>query len=326
MSTRAIHTRTNAWPAWLAAMAIALTASWCQAAANGEIVVVLSSDASPYRAASDSLTQEFSREHRPSRTLMLDAVRKQGLESSGINSSTACVVAVGTPAAMHLHDNLPADILLTYCMVGNIKEAGLDVGRESFGLTVMVSIRPQIDLMRAAMPNIRKIGVLYRAGDVDDKEVIEDVWKSLPAGLELIAINMNNYASASDAVDDMFSQSPDIVWTFPDAEIYDKAVVRKLLLTSLRQKVPVFGFSQQFVMAGALLGVTVQPQSQGEQAAKLTLGLLGGDPGRLARARKEAMPMLPQYEVVVNLIVAQNLGLRISGEIVQSAATVYRNP
>ena len=111
------------------------------------------------------------------------------------------------------------------------------------------------------------------------------------------------------------------MWTYADASLYNTATVRSLLLAGLRRKVPVFGFSPQFVRAGALLGVGISPTTQGEQAAAIAL--------RLLRAPSASQPLgheveAPQYQVAVNLIVTEALGLEVPSNLVDHAAFVFR--
>ena len=56
--------------------------------------------------------------------------------------------------------------------------------------------------------------------------------------------------------------------------------MRTLLLAGIRKKIPVWGFSTAFVRAGALIGVGVEPRSQGAQAAEILVKLLD-DPASL---------------------------------------------
>ena len=52
----------------------------------------------------------------------------------------------------------------------------------------------------------------------------------------------------------------------------DRSLLARIL------KIPVWGFSTAFVRAGALIGVGVEPRSQGTQAADVLIKLLDNDP------------------------------------------------
>ena len=96
--------------------------------------------------------------------------------------------------------------------------------------------------------------------------------------------------------------------------------MRALLLASLRTKTPVFGYSAAFVKAGALFGITVDPEAQGKQAATLGLGLL-----KDAAVTKPPLVNAPEsIQISVNLIVASQIGVQLPADLVQRATNVYK--
>ena len=115
-------------------------------------------------------------------------------------------------------------------------------------------------------------------------------------------------------------QRVDMVWTAPDSTLYDTASVRALLLAALRTNTPVFGYSTAFVKAGALVGIGVDPEAQGQQAATLALQLLKG----AGDAKTSRVNPPENFQIAVNLIVASQIGVQLPPEFVQRATYTYK--
>jgi ABC-type uncharacterized transport system substrate-binding protein len=70
----------------------------------------------------------------------------------------------------------------------------------------------------------------------------------------------------------------DFVWCLPDSDLYTSATVRPLLLASLSNRLPIIGFSESFVQAGAALGLYPDFGAAGRQTAELVQKHLSGAP------------------------------------------------
>ncbi len=69
----------------------------------------------------------------------------------------------------------------------------------------------------------------------------------------------------------------DLVLCFPDSALYNSATIKPLILASLESRVPIVGFSANFVRAGAAVGVYPDFRDLGRQAAEAALRW---EPGR----------------------------------------------
>ena len=284
---------------------------------GAQIVIVRTSDAEPYVQAGAALESRLVEAHESVRNVLAKDLSAQGL-MVGIGKADA-VVAVGTPAARWLQKQLPVDVKLVYCMVSDAGNAGLLEGRPSTGITIDVPIGEQIKLIAEALPRARTVGVLYRSGAPESKDVLQLLQKSIPEDWRVQAIAVNDFPSIAEAITALIDKRVDVIWTAPDAKIFDSAAVRTLLLAAVRAKVPVWGFSPAFVRAGALLGVGVEPASQGKQAAELVIESLSEHPP----ASERAVPP-QQFQIAVNLIVARQLDVEVPESLRQRAAFVYQ--
>lgn len=277
-----------------------------------EIVSVVSSDAAPYRAAHEALVRRLVQDGHRVRAVGMEHLVTNGLSALG---SPACVVAIGSPAAIWLHGQKPATPL-TYCLVGNPERAGLLTPPMASGVTTDIPLADQVALLRETLPAARTIGVLYRESDADSRQLTALLRTRLPEGVELQAVAIDQHPTPAAAIDALLTRHIDLVWTSPDSTIWNEATVRSLLLTALRRKIPVFGFSTAFVRAGALVGVGLDPADQGSQAGTLVIDLLAGKttPGQV---------VIPTYQICLNLVVAQKLSLTLPTPLQERATQIF---
>jgi ABC-type uncharacterized transport system substrate-binding protein len=285
--------------------------------AAAEILIVKASDAEPYTQAENELRQRLNDQHMVVRSMMVKDMSQNGVQSSVGNADA--VVAIGTSAARWLHEQLPASVKLAYCMVNNAAETGLLQGHGAGGVTTDVSPEAQMSLIAEALPHTRAVGVLYRSDSPQSQSGIDALRSAMPSGWHVEAVAVNDYPSVAAAIDALTQKNIDVIWTTADQKLYDTASVRVLLLAALRRNIPVWGFSPAFVRAGALLGVGVNPRAQGDQVADLVLKLIASN----APVAAEAQPPR-DYEIAVNLIVAQQLGIQIPDSLSSRATYVFR--
>jgi putative ABC transport system substrate-binding protein len=286
-------------------------------AASADIVIVRSSDAVPYKEAESAVHDKLAGRSEPIRSVLVKELADEGI--AGKIKSSDSVVAIGTPAARWLHAKLSADIRLVYCMVNNPADAGLLQGSASFGVTTDVAIGDQIKLIAEALPHARVLGMLYRSDTAGGKETLKAVTAALPADWRLEAIAVNESPSIGAAIETLTGKNIDAIWTCADSSLYDAASVRTLLLAGIRNKIPVWGFSTAFVRAGALIGVGVEPRAQGIQGAQILIELLDHPSSLTDRVQSPH-----DFQIALNLIVAQQLSVELPDELCRRAAFVFR--
>ena len=231
---------------------------------SSEVVIVISADLPPYRQAQEALTTSLASEHCSMVTL-----EQITADITKLPANADCVVAIGSAAAIWLHQRKVPIPPLVYCMVSDPQTAGLQKPPNAMGVSTDVPPDQQITLIAETLPHARTIGLLYRLGDEQSRQAMEKARTLLPQGWELEIVAIDLQGSPAIAIELLLSRNIDVVWTTPDTAIWNEATVRSLLLTSLRRRVPVFGFSTSFVRAGALFGVGLEPATQGRQAATL---------------------------------------------------------
>lgn len=298
---------------------IAALASPAPAAQAKRVVIVRSGDAAPYRQTQAELKIRLaSRKHEARSIALRQFARDPDLAAAGADA----FIAIGTKAAVWLNAHLPPKARLTYCMVSDPNGAGLTKGDRACGVSINVPLAAQFALVARALPKARSLGLLYRGKTPKGKALVKQVKNALPKGWRLEAVAVEKYASTAKAIEGLLARDIDVVWTCPDAAIYNVATVRSLLLTAIRQKTPVFGFSPALVRAGALVGVGIDPRAQAAQAAEITHRLLAGKTAH-PQSRPAARRPAPEFQIAVNLIVARKLSIALPKELVKTANYVF---
>ncbi len=283
------------------------------------VLVVLSSSAVPYQKAAASLELSLADDHIKSVTVVSEDIASKSYEFLQKQYSPDMWVAIGSRAAAQVNSLLPSSSALVYCMVVDPQKAGIDPRRRQIaGVSVVKSISEQFAIIKTAMPALDSIGMLYRSSSQKSMQTLSDVKKQLPKNWTLEAVDIDAMKSQAAAIQELFWRKSDLIWTTADSSIYNRAIVKSLLLASLRHGIPVFGFSGSFVKAGALFGLEADPVTQGEFTASIVKGCLG-------LPTKKHCYLASGVTLSVNLVVAKRLGITLSDKML-AKATVVNSP
>ncbi len=280
------------------------------------VIIVRSKEVEPFKLAEASFISSLPGGIQ-SQTLALADATADVLSKAAGDPSTG-FFAIGSEAAASVKAAIPAANMLTCAMVSDPTAAGVFDSRTTTVISMDCPHAAQVAFISSALPKVRRLGVLYRSDTARGKKAVDGMRAALPSGWTIEAIAVDKEASISDAITRMFDLKIDLVWTYPDSSLYDVATIKTLLLESLRQTVPVFGFSPAFVRAGAIIGVGTTPTDQGRQAA----ATFRPAPGNGGDGDDRVIP--PDMRTYVNTVVAERLDIVLPPTVVGSAATVFK--
>ncbi len=289
--------------------------------AGSNIVIVSSSDATPYRRTVDALNERFAQAQVSIRNVSLAKLSARDRER--LATRDADFVAVGTKATAELARLLPRERRLFYCMVSSTKAAGVRARERSYGVTTAVPLEAQWSLMAELFPRGAKVGILYNSREQRSLAVVREVARTLPASWTSHSVAVDKHASHAEALDQLCELDPDFVWTHLDPTVYNSTIVRAVLLTSLRKGIPVFGFSVPCVRAGAMIGVGIEPETQARQAFELVQEIVMAPQEQGAPPASRSDPA--RFQIAVNLTVAQRLKIELPESIIARADRVFKS-
>lgn len=162
----------------------------------------------------------------------------------------------------------------------------------------------QLELIRMLLPAARKIALVV--GPTNQRDV--DALRALAAakGVTMVTEKAARDTELYPALQSILSAS-DVLLALPDPYVINVSTAQNLLLTALRTRVPVIGYSAAYVRAGALAAAYSTPRHIGLEAAQVARQVLRGNamPG----------PRYPRdFSIAINRALAESLGLNLPEE------------
>ena len=276
-----------------------------QIALASSVLVLLSESGGAYSEFADALKTE-----RSTRGGFSLVVLTRAEFSPADLAASDLVVAVGAGALRTLAQSDNGVPVLAVLVPQSAYESviGGGDGRRWSAIHIDQPFYRQVELIRQALPDVRRIGVLNDGSHPERLQPLKAVLSGTP--LQLVAGSFAGESSLFAALSPVLEQA-DVFLALPDPQVHNAGTVRNLLLTSFRAGVPVVGFSAAYSRAGALMSLYSTP----EQIARQTTDVIAG----WLRDRTWPAPRHPRYFTVsVNTHVARSLGLRIDdGEVLR---------
>jgi putative ABC transport system substrate-binding protein len=158
----------------------------------------------------------------------------------------------------------------------------------------------QLDLIRLALPSVRRVGVLWGTESLIHAPSLRTL--ALASGFQLVEASVEAGEPLFPALKRVLDDT-EVLLAFADPAVFNSNTIQNVLLASFRARVPLVAFSPAYVRAGALLALYVTPAQVGQQVASVARGVLQG----------KLLPASPLYaqsfSVSVNEYVARSLGL-----------------
>lgn len=167
------------------------------------------------------------------------------------------------------------------------------------GISVLPAPERYLELCRAM--GARRVGVVHDPGRTGHYlQRARHAARSM--GIDLVVREVRNPRETASRLEQL-QGAVDALWMLPDTTAVTAETLEAYTLFSLRQKVPVLTFSEQYLAKGAAVSLDVDRGDLGRQAAELANGLLGGT------VRHPVALDARKVRVHVNGTVVRNLGI-----------------
>ncbi|MFC2091661.1 ABC transporter substrate-binding protein [Elusimicrobiota bacterium] len=183
---------------------------------------------------------------------------------------------------------------------------------------VSLNIEPFLQLKKITevTPSLKRIAIMYDPSK--SEHIVKAAEKSAGSlGLKLIKVPISDGKEIETALNTL-KITADAIWTIPDTTVYAGVYMKHILLFSIKNNIPLIGFSSSFVKAGALFGVYSDYADIGRQTADLSIKLLNGIPVSNIPVQSPA-----KVNIALNLGIAQRFGVKFSDKVINSAAQVF---
>ena len=122
-------------------------------------------------------------------------------------------------------------------------------------------------LTKLIAPGMSTLGVILSPVTHYQGEMLAQVART--NGLKLATVSMRADSNNPLPALSMLLENSSVLLALPDPVVYNRYTLPPLLLTTFRYRVPVIGFSEAFVTAGAVAAVYSRPAQIGRQAAEM---------------------------------------------------------
>lgn len=219
------------------------------------------------------------------------------------------VLAIATPAAQSLATaSMEVPILFTAVtdpLSADLVESIEKPGGLLTGTSDQAPIDKQVDLLGQAVPEAKKVGILYTTSERNSEVQVEEAEKLLKkAGYQVVIKGISTTNDVQDAGTSLM-KSVDAVFVPTDNTVASTMTMIGDL--SVKYKVPVIGGSTDMVDAGGLLTYGTNYEALGRQTAKMAIEIVeGADPTEVAVQYPESV------DLHINEEMAKKLGIDTS--------------
>lgn len=189
-------------------------------------------------------------------------------------------------------------------------------GTNVTGISDHKAIEPQFALIQALVPNLKALGYVYSAGEVNSTVVLEEL-QALGKKLQvqIVPVAVQRSADIGTATRSLNGKVQAIYITEDNAVVSAYEALHKATFES---KIPVIAADKDTVERGALAAYAVNQYDIGVETGKVAARVLRGE-----KAGSIATHAVSQMELSINQKTAKALGITVPEALLKEAKTVF---
>ncbi len=259
-STQNILCRTWAW--WVLVLFSQSSLS------HADNLIVLSRQLNSYQIVADTIRNELD---TPSRTVTLAELEVMNFNTEGYEQ----LIAVGSKAADNLlkHSNTNQKLILTFLPRQTFLSLKLKYKQhpkfQHQNVTAVFLDQPysrQLALARLISPQAKNIATVLGPNSQNDLALLTAAAEKYNFVLQHKTLHESD--NPIHKLQPLIKQA-DIFLSLPDKSVFNRTTAKWVLYITFRQRIPLIGFSQKYVQAGALAAVYSTPKEIGLQTAEI---------------------------------------------------------
>lgn len=229
------------------------------------------------------------------------------------------IVAIATPsaqAAAAATQDIPVVFSAVTDPVGAKLVTNMDKpGANITGVSDMLAIDQQLDLMKEIMPGLKTIGVPFNPGEANAASLVEALKDIAPTrGLTVVTAAANKSSDVMGATQSLVGKV-DAFYTLTDNTIV--TALESVIKVGIDNQVPVFAADTDSVGRGAIAALGFDYYDVGRQTGAVVVRILNGEkPGAIAARRASAS------NLYVNPKAAAAMGITLPEAVVARASKV----
>lgn len=245
------------------------------------------------------------------------------IADSYVSKKVDLVAAIATPSAMSAYNAcMSADIPVVYTAVsdpvgaGLVKEDGTNAGNIT-GSCDLLPVEEQLKMIRALMPDAKKIGIIYTTSEANSVSTIEEYKKAAgDYGFEIVDTGISTQADVDLAAADLVTKVDCI------NNLTDNTVVQALqtvLEKANKEKIPVFGSEIEQVKAGCVASIGIDYFKLGKETGLMAAKILKGE----ATAEDTEYIKTADSALYVNTAAADKIGMELDKDYIADAEETF---
>ena len=233
-----------------------------------------------------------------------------------VSDKVDLICAIATPMAQAAYNAAEgSDSPVVFTAITDVELAGLTEGNIT-GTSDMLPVEDQLKLIRAMMPDAKRIGILYTTSESNSISTIATYKELAPNyGFEIVDTGVATQADVPLAVDNLVTKVDCI------SNLTDNTVVGALpvILDAAGEKnIPVFGSEIEQVKLGCVAAEGLDYIDLGKQTGRMAAKVLKGE----AKASEIPYEVLKESQLTINSDVMAELNLTLPEDMMSRATDV----
>lgn len=238
-----------------------------------------------------------------------------------IGDNPDVLVAIATPSAQSAVAGTKR-VPIVFSAVTDPVEAQLVPSWEASGTNVtgvsdLLELDKQIELIKKIVPHAKKIGMVYNPGEANSVVVVEAFKKILPKyGMELVEAAAPRTVDVGSAARSLVGKV-DAIYTNTDNNVV--SAYEALVKVGNDRKIPLIASDTDSVKRGAIAALGVNYRDLGRQTGRLVVRILEGEaPGEIKPETSDNL------QLFLNETAAKKQGVTLSEELLKTASEIIR--
>ena len=238
-----------------------------------------------------------------------------------VGDKPSAIVAIATPSAQAVVA-ATKDVPVVFSAVTDPVAAKLvkswDASNTNVtGVSDLLKLEPQIELIKKVVPNAKKVGMVYNPGEANSAVVVKQLKELLPKhGMTLVEASAPRSVDVGTAARGLVGKV-DVIYTNTDNNVV--SAYESLVKVGQDAKLPLIASDTDSVKRGAIAALGVNYKDLGVQTGQMVVRILKGEkPGSIKPEVSN------KTELYVNPTAAEKQGVKLSEELIKSAAQVVQ--
>ena len=199
-----------------------------------------------------------------------------------VSSQYSLILGIATPAAMSAYSAAKdTSIPVVFSAVSDPIAAGIVKSLQSpqtncTGTSDVLNLEAQMKMIRAFLPNAKKIGILYTTSEPNSVSQLKS-FKELAAkyGFEIVDVGIATSAEVQSGIATLVSKGVDCINNFTDNNVVNNLSI--LLHEANAASIPVFGSEVEQVKNGCIASESIDYVALGKQTGAMAAKILSGE-------------------------------------------------